>query len=282
MEQEKYLIAFDLDDTVVRKLTNISDLTVEVMEKLQDMGHYIMPATARPLHLVDWVVEKIKPKAPVAMLNGAYLYDFNKNIDVYEPILITPAMVEEIWDYFRIVIGEENIYDVVSEQRELIVTSDGERDKYSSYTEHIKEKTRHEYRKISEPMLCEGFARFTIYPKVEYADKITAYLNEKYPDYHCERVDWNGVAGEMKTRLYFLHKECNKWYAIKKAAAYLGVDEKNIITFGDQWNDRLMLVENDKGYALKGSFAETFANNVTEFPCKEDGVARELIKIFGL
>lgn len=282
MEQEKYLIAFDLDDTVVMRLTELSDRTVEVFGRLQDMGHYIMPATARPLHLVDWVVDRIKPKAPVAMLNGAYLYDFNKDMDVYEPILITPSMIEEIWDYFRIAVGEENIYNVVSEQRDFIVTADGERDKYSSYTEHIKEKTRHEFVRISEPMPHEGFARLTIYPRVEYADRITAYLNERYPDYCCERVDWNGVAGEMKTRLYFLHKECNKWYAIKKAASYLGIDERNIITFGDQWNDRLMLTQNDKGYALKGSFAENFANNVTEFTCKEDGVARELTRIFGL
>lgn len=279
---EKHLIAFDLDDTIVRKLVNLSDFTVDVMKRLQEEGHFIMPATARPLHLVDWVVERLGASAPVAMLNGAYLYDFKRSIDVREPLLVTADMVREIWDYFCNVIGEENIYNVISEQRELIVTADTERDKYSSYTEHIKSVTRHRCVPLSGEMPYEGFARMTIFPRVEYADEICNYLNARYPDYHCERVDWNGIAGEMKTRLYFAHGRCNKWYAIKEAAEYLGINENNIITFGDQWNDRLMLTANPRGYALKGSFAESFANNVTEFSCKEDGVARELQKIFGI
>ena len=126
------------------------------------------------------------------------------------------------------------------------------------------------------------FSRMTIFPKVEYADVIRDHLTEKFPDYLCLRVDWNGVAGEMKTRLYFMHKECNKWTAIKKAAEYLGIEEENIITFGDQWNDIRMLTENKNGYALKDSYAAAFANNVTEFVCEEDGVAKELVKIFDI
>ena len=43
-----------------------------------------------------------------------------------------------------------------------------------------------------------------------------------------------------------------------------------------------MLTANKNGYALKGSFAESFANKVTEYTCKEDGVAKELVKIFGI
>ena len=48
---ENYLIAFDLDDTIVRKLVCLSDYTVEIMQRVQEMGHFIMPATARPLDL---------------------------------------------------------------------------------------------------------------------------------------------------------------------------------------------------------------------------------------
>ena len=279
---ENYLIAFDLDDTIVRKLVCLSDYTVEIMQRVQEMGHFIMPATARPLHLVDWIVDKIHPKAPVAMINGAYLYDFNKKEDVYPPILITENMTDEIFDYFTQEIGKENIYNVISEQRELIVTADVERDKYSSYTEHIKQTTKHIHSPLSEKMPSLPFARMTIFPSVDKADEICEYLNTRYPDYHCERVDWNGVVGEMKTRLYLAHKECNKWHAIRKAAKHLSIPEENIITFGDQWNDRLMLTANKNGYALKGSFAESFANKVTEYTCKEDGVAKELVKIFGI
>ena len=279
---EKHLIAFDLDDTIVTKLVNLSDYTVEIMNKVQNMGHYLMPASARPLHLVEWVVDKLHPKAPVAMLNGAYLYDFNKMEDVYEPVLITEQMSTEVWEIFRNEIGKENLYNVIAEQRELIVSADPERDKYSKYIEHIKQTTEHRIVSFDEEMPPLAFARMTIFPSVEKADELAAILNERYPDYHCERVDWNGVAGEMKTRLYFAHKECNKWHAIRKAAALLGIKEENIITFGDQWNDRLMLTANKNGYALKGSYASDFANHVTEFTCKEDGVAKELVKIFNV
>lgn len=279
---KKHLIAFDLDDTIVTKLVNLSDFTVETFEKVQSLGHVLMPATARPLHLVDWVVDRIKPLAPVAMLNGSYLYDFNKNADVHPPIFITEDMVQHVWEYLSLTVGHENVYNVICEQKELIITANAERDKYSAYTEHIKDRTEHRHISLQEKMEYLPFSRLTIFPKVEYADVICKHLNEKYPDYLCRRVDWNGVAGEMKTRLYFAHRECDKWCAIKKAAEYLGIEEDHIITFGDQWNDLRMLTENKNGYALKGSFAQSFANKVTEFSCKEDGVAKELIKIFGL
>jgi len=277
---EKHLIAFDLDDTVVRKLVYLSDYTADTLCELQKMGHFIMPATARPLHLVDWVVDRIRPKAPVAMLNGAYLYDFNRGADVHPPFLIGEGEVREIWEYFRCVIGSENILNVICEQRDYIATADAERDRYSSYTEHIKSLTRHDYVSLSGEAPGAPFARMTIFPKVEYADEVCSYLNSRYPSYRCERVDWNDVAADMKTRLYFSHAECNKWYAIKRAADYLGIGQENIITFGDQWNDRLMLTANPNGYALRGSYAERFASKVTEHSCAEDGVARELHKIF--
>ena len=279
---KRHLIAFDLDDTIVTKLVNLSDFTVSILNKVQEMGHVIMPATARPLHLVEWVVDRLHPSAPVAMLNGSYLYDFDKNTDVHPPIFLTEDIVQYTWSYLCNEIGAENIYNVICEQKDLIITADGEKDKFSKYTEHIKALTEHRHIKLTEKMEYLPFSRFTIFPKVEYADVICDHLNEKYPDYLCRRVDWNGVAGAMNTRLYFAHRECNKWTAIKKAAKYLGIDEENIITFGDQWNDLQMLSENKNGYALKGSYAERFANKVTEFTCKEDGVARELMKIFNI
>ena len=65
-------------------------------------------------------------------------------------------------------------------------------------------------------------------------------------------------------------------------AEFLGIDRENILTFGDNWNDLVMLSENPNGYALKGSYAERQGIRPTEFTCKEDGVARELVKIFDL
>jgi hydroxymethylpyrimidine pyrophosphatase-like HAD family hydrolase len=95
-------------------------------------------------------------------------------------------------------------------------------------------------------------------------------------------VDWNGVVADMSTRLYYRHERADKWDAVLDTAEFLGIDRKNILTFGDNWNDIQMLTENPNGYALKGSYAERQGIRSTEFTCKEDGVARELVKIFDL
>lgn len=276
---EKHLIAFDIDDTIVTNLTEITDFTVDTLKRLKDMGNYLMPSSARPERMVRWVAQRLEANGPACLINGTFLYDFKNERDMIAPRTLTKNVVFEAWDFIREEIGEENILGMHIEGRNYIGTLKPEA--MSSYYESIWNVSEHEIITLDRAPDIEA-ARMTIFPKVEYAQKLCDYLDSIGENSCCARVDWNGIAADMSTRLYFRHERADKWNAILDSAEFLGIDRKNILTFGDNWNDIQMLSENPNGYALKNSYAAKRGIRETEFTCKEDGVARELIKIFDL
>ena len=276
---KKHLIAFDIDDTIVTKLTEISDFTVETLKRLKDMGHYIMPCSARPERMVRWVAELIEANGPAGLLNGAYLYDFINERDMIPSRTLSHESLEASWDIIRNEIGAENIIGLHLEGRHYFGTIKPEA--MSPYYRSLWESSEHEVISFDRMPNVE-MARLTILPKVEYAQKLCDHLNAIGDNSSCLRVDWNGVVADMSTRLYYRHELADKWNAVLDTAEFLGIDRENILTFGDNWNDLVMLSENPNGYALKGSYAERQGIRPTEFTCKEDGVARELVKIFDL
>jgi len=77
----------------------------------------------------------------------------------------------------------------------------------------------------------------------------------------------------------------DKWYAVKRAADVCGVPEENIITFGDAVNDRMMITRAANGFVLCNG-SKTFVDEVcaegarvTEYPCAEGGVGKEIRKL---
>ena len=276
---EKHLIAFDIDDTIVTKLTEISDFTVETLKRLKDMGHYLMPCSARPERMVRWVAELIEANGPAGLLNGAYLYDFINERDMIPPKTLTRDEVYEVYRFVKDEIGEENILGMHIEGRSFIGTLKPEA--MSPYFKSIWDITEHDIIDLNKAPDIDA-ARIVIYPRIEYAQRLHSHLNTVSDSAICLRVDWDGVVGDMSTRFFFSHKRADKWNAVLDTAEFLGIDRENILTFGDNWNDIQMLSENPNGYALKGSYAERQGIRSTEFTCKEDGVARELVKIFDL
>lgn len=49
---EKYIIAVDMDGTLLNSVNKISERTRNVLQKLIDDGHYIVPATGRTRELI--------------------------------------------------------------------------------------------------------------------------------------------------------------------------------------------------------------------------------------
>lgn len=276
---EKHLIAFDIDGTIVSNLTEITDFTVNTLRRLKDMGHYIMPSSARPENMVRWVSELLCANGPSCLLNGAFLYDFKNERDMIPQKTLSRDEVGALYGFIRDEIGEENILAMHIEGRRFIGTLKPEA--MSSYFKSIWDISDHGVIDLNKVPDIDA-ARAVIFPKVDYAQKICDHLNTVSGTSGCLRVDWNGVVGDMSTRLFFSHNRADKWNAILDTADFLGIDRKNILTFGDNWNDITMLSENPNGYALKDSYAARHGIRETEFICEEDGVARELVKIFGM
>ena len=52
---KKYLIIFDLDGTVLPRLTELNDRTVETMKAAKEAGHIVCISSARPYSMSKWV-----------------------------------------------------------------------------------------------------------------------------------------------------------------------------------------------------------------------------------
>lgn len=70
---EKKLILTDLDGTLLRDDETVSDLTIDVVNKLISMGHIVCIATGRPLRSSLHIYKKLKLKTIIANLNGSIL-----------------------------------------------------------------------------------------------------------------------------------------------------------------------------------------------------------------
>lgn len=100
----------------------------------------------------------------------------------------------------------------------------------------------------------------------------------KHFNYAIEVDSWGGPLNILE----FSPKGINKAYALKYLLKILNISQDNLIAFGDEHNDTEMLSFAGTGYAMKNA-SDTllpFADKQSEFSNEEDGVAKELEKIF--
>ena len=107
-----------------------------------------------------------------------------------------------------------------------------------------------------------------------------ALANEmrKHFNNEIEIDSWGGPLNILE----FSPKGVNKAYALNYLLKTLNISQDNLIAFGDEHNDTEMLAFAGTGYAMKNAneVLLPFANKQTEFTNEEDGVAKELEKIF--
>ena len=78
--------------------------------------------------------------------------------------------------------------------------------------------------------------------------------------------------------LEFMDPAVNKGAGIRRYSEKSGIPLENIMSFGDNDNDALMLKESGWGVCLRNGsdYAKSLADDITEYTCEEDGVGRYL------
>lgn len=270
---KKYLIALDLDGTLLNDEKTISPLNKKVLTYLESLGHVIVLCSGRALRSVTFYHESLGlKKSPVISYNGhlitnshdpkfptaSYLLNKNTVISIYKELnendLITCGMSESLItiycddpeDYFLFA-----FYDT----KDMTV-------KQGLLNENIKEDV---YTCVFRYDENAG--------KQEQIQKVVDKHNDvnvrfRYGGNYCE--------------LYI--KDVSKARAICHVASYYGVNQDNIITFGDSDNDKEMLRDFKHSYLMKNGnpTLKEYAHNITAYTNSDDGVAIELIKFFNL
>ena len=256
------VIISDLDGTLLNQHHVISDYTRSVFQELHQQNYLIVVATGR--HHLDAIplVERLGVPLYLVTSNGARIHSpekellFSINMDSQavksildldiDPDITTVLFKEEVW--------QTNIHN----------------EKLNSFS---KEVTYH--RELVNFGELEDFEAIKIFFTHENQEKLIT-VRDLILEHHPESFNH---AFSLPICLEFMDKAVDKSHAIAKILEKENLDFSHAVSFGDGFNDELMLVTTGKGLIM-GNAPETLKNKLSHLEViatnHEDGVAKYL------
>ena len=260
------VIISDLDGTLLNQHHVISDYTRSVFQELHQQNYLIVVATGR--HHLDAMplVERLGVPLYLVTSNGARIHSpekellFSINMDSQtvksildldiDPDITTVLFKEEVW--------QTNIHN----------------EKLNSFS---KDVTYH--RELVNFGELEDFEAIKIFFTHENQDKLIE-VRDLILKHHPESFNH---AFSLPICLEFMDKAVDKSHAIAKILEKENLDFSHAVSFGDGFNDELMLVTTGKGLIM-GNAPETLKNKLIEYIVKPIntvifGVSQNIIKL---
>lgn len=267
---EKYLIALDLDGTILYDFDSLSETLCQFMKKIQNMGHKIVIATGRPYRSSKFVYDRFELDTPIINYNGGLIthpngkgfkevnYTIDKNIiiDIFENNL----------DHIRNAFSE--VYDSIYLYRT---------EKAIEPLLHVNGATDIIVGDLKDT-LKDNPNGFIIIGKQGHGKAMKKYIDNKYQGEVCCRI-WS-ISGEYDSILEIYTPESNKGQALETVAEFLGFDRNHIIAIGDGHNDIEMIQYAKYGVCVKNAHPELLekADIVLDHTSSENAVYRFLSK----
>jgi Cof subfamily protein (haloacid dehalogenase superfamily) len=271
---DRYLIALDLDGTLLYDFDSLDESVCAFMKRLQALGHRIVIATGRPYRSSRFVYERFGLDTPIINYNGGLI---THPLDRSFPIVDFTLKKEYIIDIFDH--NVEHIRNAFSEVKDVIYLYREE-----AAIEPLLHRTPDSGLHIGplHDILTEDPNGFIIIGKQGTGKAIETYVKNRYAGRVLARV-WN-LSGEYDSIVEIYTPESNKGKALRYVAEWLGFPPERVIAVGDGHNDIEMLEYAGLGVAMRGSHPDLLriADRVIAFHPIENGVVRFLSEYFGL
>ncbi len=264
----KYLIALDLDGTILYDFDSLSETLCEFMRKLQESGHKIVIATGRPFRSSKFAYERFGLDTPIINYNGGLItlpgqHDFpivNYTVAKEDIIDIFENNLEHIRNAFSEVLDEIYLYREEKEIEPLL---------------HVHGATDLVVGELKDTLKSNPNG-FIIIGKQGHGKIIKDYVDTKYKGKVLCRI-WN-LSGEFDSILEIYTPESNKGKGLKYVTEYLGFDRDDVIAIGDGHNDIEMIKYAKVGVCVKNSHPKLLeiADIVLEHTSAENAVYRFL------
>ena len=263
---DKYLIAFDMDGTLLNSKKKISFLTLHYLKKLTKKGHYIVLASGRPSRALYSYYHQLKLKTPMICYNGSFTFSpYDEAFPKHEfefPKEIIRSLYHDLKPYIKNVMCESDT-DIWLDKEDIYLA------KFFWY-----DKMNMHYGDIDK-ILDQNPMTMIVQTPVEYKDS-TNIINivRKYKD-----IDVRFWTGSPYFELYF--KETSKGASIKAIADYYQIPKERIVVFGDAENDVEMFKIAGTAIAMKNG-KETLKKHATHVSIKDNdsnGIYHTLKKI---
>ena len=284
------LIAIDLDGTMLNSYGIVTENTKKVIKKTIERGTDVIIASGRPIDSIKAIAKEIGSEKYFIAGNGALIYDIQKNEIIYEKYMTKEKVLEIIK------ICEENSisYNVYTDKTILAKAL-----KYNVLYYHKENLKKEESKKTNisivdnmyeyvKNMQEEKFLKITICDENRsvFSSIIRKLREIKGIDVldvsHMSRKTIKQGSEDIPIEYYYTEislENVDKWDAILYLIEKLNLDKTEVMSIGDNINDKKMIENAGLGIAMQGStpIVTEVANYITDTN-NNDGVAKALEK----
>ncbi|MDA7026067.1 Cof-type HAD-IIB family hydrolase [Bacillus sp. CLL-7-23] len=270
METKPYLIALDLDGTLLKDDKTISKNAQKVIGQLKEKGHHVCISTGRPYRASSMYYDQLQLDTPIVNFNGAFVHHpKNENWGRFHTSLdlgVVKQIVEVSESY--------NVHNILAEVTDDVYFHYHDEKLIDIFTMGSPNITVGDLRKN----LGANVTSVLIHAKEEDVPSIRTYLS----DVHAEVVDHRRWAAPWHV-IELIRSGINKAIGLEKVANHYNVPKERIIAFGDEDNDLEMLEFAGCGVAMGNGIegVKQIADHVTTSN-EQDGIAVFLKDYFSL
>jgi len=254
------LIIADLDGTLVHQ-QKITDKTKETIKKLKDAGHMFTIATGRHMHATKEIARQLNVLYPVICTNGAFIYDFNKDVVIHEQT-IDSATVLEVMTFC-----DNKEIDYLLYTTKGIIATNVSRQKlvqrigtFEAVVVPLDEMNRHIQLGVIKILVIDD--------DIAHIKTLKNYLDDLTELHYVQ---------SQPSFLDIGHYLSTKGNALKKLTQYLNINLEDVLAIGDQENDISMIEVAGIGVAMgNGQEALKKAADFITKTYDEDGFAHAI------
>ena len=266
---KRYLIALDMDGTLLNDEKDITPLTKKALITLKNMGHKIVFASGRPYRTMLRYYEELDIDTPVIAYNGGAIYGLKSS---YPDIETTFPLSDVLAIYNQY--GIENLENTICETaKEVYLLHDDETFttwfNYTHLEKHIGD--------LNETLNVDPMTMLFHFKGKNDMEELNQIASKVNPELFVR--SWSG--GEFAELSY---KKVSKYHALRDIASFYHIPNTRIIAFGDAGNDIETLSNVGVSVAMKNGTEHTLekAMHVTKEDNNHDGIALFLNEFFNL
>ncbi|WP_099351443.1 Cof-type HAD-IIB family hydrolase [Fredinandcohnia onubensis] len=274
------LIASDLDGTLLNDNHKVSEANVRAIQKAMDKGVKFVVVTGRSYDAANMPLEEVGITCPIITLNGASSFDINGN--VLRDIPMNKSVCKKVYtachngEMYTEFFTNKGLFSFGRERFIERMTRWWKTVNPNFTDEEINQKIEMRFQNESVQFI-EGYEQLEaiddlkIYKLLSFADD-----EERHQQVYNELKDETGVVitSSGYLNLEFNHPEAIKGLALADLAKSMGIEMKDVMSMGDNLNDKSMLEMAGRGVAMGNADKEIV--DICKFHTKtneEDGVA---------
>ncbi|MCV3753814.1 HAD family hydrolase [Ureaplasma zalophigenitalium] len=277
MNDNRYLIACDLDGTLLQNDQTLSERTIKEVKKIIDAGHIFCIITGRPYRGAIHIYNQLGLKTLMANYNGSYIS--NPSDPDFDPINMkfNAQIVSTILNDPFI---NKNITNAVIESDDhALIFNDTEDEQFLESFKHF----------FHIPFETQDKVLFSLDNCSRDVNSLLLYVKDKNIFdsivYHVKKIaptlavrSWSLPQWENFEVIEINSAFADKAMAMRYLSSYYGIPLDRCIAFGDGENDLTMLNQAGYGFAMKNGTraAKLLARHITKHTNTEDGVVWEI------